>query len=135
MKYIFILSILLLAACDSPTLPDQDADGAIRGTILPGSAAGNSGSVIVVANRNNNPNTIDWQRQRDVLSGFGDYEIEELKEGQYFILVHLDADRNGERDAGEYWGGYDGNGDNRLDPVKLIGGEAITVDATFFAQF
>ncbi len=135
MRYIFILTSLLIIACDSPTPPDQTADGAIRGTVLPGAASGNSGSVIVVANRNNDPMSIDWQRQRDGLSGFGDYEIKELKEGQYFILVHLDANRNGERDAGEYWGGYDGNGDNRLDAVKLIGGETITVDATFFAQF
>ena len=135
MRYILIFLIVLIAACNSPTPPDQEADGTIRGTILPGTASGNSGSVIVVANRNNDPNTIDWQRQRDVLSGFGDYEIEELKEGQYFILVHLDADRDGERDAGEYWGGYDGNGDNRLDAVRLVGGETITVDATFFNQF
>ncbi len=132
-----VLSFLILAAfvfaCKKETLVDK-ADGTITGQVAPGEAAGRSGPIIVVVSYTNELDKIDWTRNRDVLSRFGTYEIDELPGGKYYIAAHLDENRNEQRDAGEYWGGYDATGDGRLDPVTLDGGKTLRKDISFFAK-
>lgn len=131
----FVFLLLTVFACSNPDTLVDKADGTITGEVSPGEAAGRFGRVIVVAGHTNDLNDIDWQKNRDALNTFGVYEIDELPGGKYYIAAHIDENRNDQRDAGEYWGGYDSNGDGRLDPVTLDGGKTLTVDIAFFARF
>lgn len=129
--FIFLGSLLM---CNPDTLVDK-ADGTLWGQIAPGEAAGRKGPLIVVAAHTNELDKIDWNRNRDELNTFGNYEINELIGGKYYIAAHQDGNRNNQRDAGEYWGGYDANGDGRLDPVTLDGGKSVRKDIAFFRSF
>jgi hypothetical protein len=131
-KLFFLLPLLVLAAaCENPkTLVDQ-ADGAIIGKVLPGEAAGYRGNIYITATSTNQLDKIDWSIQRDVLSQFGSYEITELVAGKYFIAAFLDVNGTTAPDAGDYWGGYESNGDGHLDAVTLIGGKTLVIDIAF----
>ena len=131
----FVFLLLSALSCQNPDTLVDKADGTITGQIAPGDAAGHSGRVIVVVSYTNELDAIDWQKNRDVLNQYGAYEIKELPGGKYYVAAHLDANHNDQRDAGEYWGGYDANGDGRLDPVTLDGGKTLRKDISFFAKF
>ncbi len=131
----FVFHLLSIFACDNPDTLVDKADGTITGKVAPGEAAGHTGRVIVVISLTNDVQQVDWQKNRDVLNQYGVYEINELPGGKYYIAAHLDENHNNQRDAGEYWGGYDANGDGRLDPVTLDGGKTLTKDISFFARF
>jgi hypothetical protein len=134
-KLLCLLPLLaLLAACENPKTLVEKADGAIIGKVLPGEAAGYRGKIYVTATSTNQLDKIDWSRQRDVLSQFGDYEITDLVAGKYFIAAYLDVNGSSVPDAGDYWGGYESNGDGLLDAVTLIGGKALVVDIAFLKR-
>jgi len=135
----FLLSFVVLLfstfSCQNPDTLVDKADGTITGQVAPGEAAGHTGRVIVVVSLTNDVQQINWQKNRDVLNQYGVYEIKELTGGKYYIAAHLDESHNDQRDSGEYWGGYDANGDGRLDPVTLDGGKTLYKDISFFATF
>ncbi|MEE4312833.1 MAG: hypothetical protein V2J62_13300 [candidate division KSB1 bacterium] len=135
MKFsLYIVSLFVIAGgCSSPKSLENEPDCSIRGNVIPGEAAGRSGQIHVVASRTSEWDDIDWNVNAITLSSYGAYEIEELTAGKYFVIIHLDEDRNGSVDAGEAWGGHDTNGDKRLDPVTLVGGNTVTVDVRFYA--
>lgn len=133
-KLIQIMPVLALIACQNPETLVDKADGAITGNVLPGEAAGLKGKIYVTAASTNQFDKIDWSQQRDVLSQFGDYEITELVGGKYFIAAFLDVNGSSAPDAGDYWGGYESNGDGRLDAVTLIGGKTLAVDIAFLGR-
>jgi hypothetical protein len=130
-----VLILLSMLFCSNPDTLVDKADGTITGDVAPGEAAGRTGRVIIVVSFTNEMDNIDWQQNRDVLGQFGVYEIDELPGGKYYIAAHIDENRNDQRDSGEYWGGYDSNGDGRLDPVTLEGGKTLRKDISFFAKF
>ena len=131
----FVFLLLSALSCNNPDTLVDKADGTITGQVAPGEAAGHVGRVIVVVGFTNDVDQIDWQKNRDVLNQYGVYEIDQLPGGKYYIAAHLDENHNNQREAGEYWGGYDANGDGRLDPVTLDGGKTLTKDISFFAKF
>ena len=131
----FIFLLLSIFNCHNPDTLVDKADGTITGHVAPGDAAGRTGRVVVVADFTNDIQHIDWQKNHDVLSQFGAFEINDLPGGKYYIAAHLDENHNDQQDAGEYWGGYDANGDGRLDPVTLDGGKTLRKDISFFAKF
>ncbi|MBN1482149.1 hypothetical protein EH223_07825 [candidate division KSB1 bacterium] len=134
---LFSLIIILgaLPVCKNPDTLENKADSTITGQVLPGDAQGRSGPIIVVASRTNELDKIDWTLQRDILSRFGPFEINELIGGTYYIAALLDENRNDQLDSGEYWGGHDANGDGRLDFVQLDGGKTLQQDITFIAIY
>jgi hypothetical protein len=133
-KFIHLIPVLALIACQNPETLVDKADGTITGNVLPGEAAGQKGKIYVTATSTNQLDKIDWSKQRDVLSQFGDYEITELVGGKYFIAAFLDVNSSSAPDAGDYWGGYESNGDGRLDAVTLIGGETLVADIAFLSR-
>jgi len=132
-QIIFIMVIALLA-CTPDTLENK-ADCTITGQVLPGDAQGTVGSIIVVASHTNDLSKINWAGKRDLLNRFGTYEINELIGGKYYIAALLDANRNDQLDAGEYWGGHDANGDGRLDLVQVDGGKTRVQDISFIKKY
>jgi len=90
--------------------------------------------ITVVAASTNELDVIDWTHKRDILNQFGEYEIEELVGGKYYIAAYLDMNGDGQFNQGDYWGGYDANGDGRLDPVTLDGGKRLVVDIAFIGK-
>jgi hypothetical protein len=133
-KLLCFLPLLALIACENPKTLVDKADGAIIGKVLPGEASGYRGKIYVTATSTNQLEQIDWSRHRDVLSQFGDYEITDLVAGKYFIAAYLDVNRNAIPDSGDYWGGYESNGDGLLDAVTLIGGKTLVVDIAFLKR-
>lgn len=132
---LILLILVIFFSCQNPATLVDKADSTITGQAAPGEAAGHAGQIIVVVSRTNELKNIDWRKNRDVLHQFGTYEIDELPGGKYYIAAHLDENRNDVRETGEYWGGYDSNGDGRLDPVTLDGGKTLRKDISFFAKF
>ncbi len=120
--------LLLFSVCRHPTPPAEKADGTIRGRVLPGAAAGFTGPIYVTAATDNRINVIDWSKRSTILPNFGSFEISELKAGKYYLAAFLDVDKSGDFNAGDFWGGYDADGDGRLDPLTLVGGNTLTVD-------
>ena len=131
---LFILFLVSIHCKKAETLVNE-ADGTIRGNVIAGEAAGKTGFIHVVATHTNAQDEIDWSRNSATLNTFSAYEIEELVAGKYYLVIHLDENRDNTRDPGEPWGGYDSNGDERLDPVTLIGGKTVDVDLSFFSNY
>ncbi len=137
MRYLYLIFVLclLLGACENPDTLVDKTDSTLTGQVLPGVAGTTSGKIYVVASQTNNLADIDWTRNRDVLGRFGTYEINELPGGKYYIAAFLDENKNETLDQDEFWGGYEANGDNRLDLVTLDGGKTVTRDITFLARY
>lgn len=137
MRYIlfFAALLVLVTACDNPETLVDKADGTITGSILPGVAGTASGKIYVVASYTNDLQDVDWTRNRDVLGRFGTYEINELPGGKYYLAMYLDQNNNEALDSGEFWGGYEANGDRRLDLVTLDGGKTLMKDITFLGRY
>lgn len=130
-----ILFCLLVISCDKPKSLENEPDGTIKGNVIPGEAAGRSGLIRIVASHTNAWDGIDWNINGITLSTFGPYEIKELIAGKYYIIVHLDENKDGTMNSGEAWGGHDTNGDKRLDTVTLIGGNTLNVDVRCFSFY
>lgn len=127
-RLFFLLLITLIFACRQPQAPAEKADGTIIGKVLPGVAAGSSGTIIVVAAATNQLAQIDWTQNRAVLKQFGAFKITDLVGGKYYLAAFLDVNAGNTLDRGDFWGGYDADGDGRLDPVTLTGGKTLEVD-------
>jgi len=132
MKYLVIIISLLLLNCSTQDPLSEKADSTLMGTVYPGIASGQKGHITVVVSETSFQENINWDVNVNHLTSFGTYEIKELVGGKYYIITHMDTNGNGQRDRDEYWGGYDANGDGRLDPVSVIGGETTIADITFF---
>jgi len=132
---ILLASFVLFIACHNPDTLIDKADSVITGRVLPGEAAGQGGPIIVVISHTNELEKVNWTVHRDILSRFGNYKVEELTGGKYYIIAHLDENRNEKLDRGEYWGGHDANGDSRLDYVTLDGGTTLVQDISFIARY
>jgi hypothetical protein len=132
---IILALLLFFLSCKQPENLVNEPDGTIKGNIIPGVAAGRTGSIYVVASYTNDPNETDWTKHSVTLSSFDSYKIKELVAGKYYLLIHLDENKNQQRDPGEPSGGYDTDGDNRVDPVTLIGGKTLEVDLRFFTFY
>lgn len=130
-----VLLFFITGGCSNPESLENEPDGSIRGNVIPGEAAGRSGQIRIVASRTSEWEDIDWDTNAITLSAYGAYEIEELTAGKYYVIIHLDENRNGSVDSGEPWGGHDTNGDKRLDPVTIVGGNTVTVDVRFYAFY
>jgi hypothetical protein len=135
LRILTIISMNAWLACHNPDTLVDKTDSTLTGSVLPGEAAGVSGPIIVVASHTNELEEINWHSQSDVLARFGTYEIKELTGGKYYIVALLDANHNETLDSGEYWGGYDANGDGRLDYVTLDGGKTVAQDISFIGRY
>lgn len=133
-RLFFLLLFASAFACRQPQAPADQADGTITGKVLPGAAAGHTGKITVVAAFTSRMEQIDWSKNRDVLNSFGAFEITDLVGGKYYLAAFLDVNGNSRFDRGDFWGGYDADGDGRLDPVTLIGGKTLTLDIAMIAR-
>ena len=130
--FILILTVSFLFNCKKAETLANKADGIITGNVLAGIAGNSSGQIYVVASFTSDQDQTDWSKNSVTLKTFDQYKIQELVGGKYYLMLHLDSNRNHIRDLKEFWGGYDANGDGRLDPVALAGGETLTIDLSFF---
>ena len=138
-KHLFVLLLLLpiylTVFCKNAETLVNKADCTITGHIIPGNAAGRNGPIYVVASTTNDQNNINWTKNSLVLSSYGTFKIKDLVAGKYYLIIHMDENHNQQRDVGEPLGGYDANGDERLDPVTLVGGKTLEIDLAFFSSY